>query len=46
MQQHGAHHVVTIGDDVGLDLDALANRALDRIPAAVHFGPDRENHCP
>ena len=44
VQQRRAHHVVAVGDDIGLDLDVLADHALGRVAPAVDLGPDREDH--
>ena len=35
MQEHAVEHLVTIGEDIGLDAHRLADHALDREPPAV-----------
>jgi hypothetical protein len=43
MEQRGPQHVVTVADDVGLDLDRLADRPLHRVPAVIDLRTHREH---
>jgi hypothetical protein len=44
MHEYGAQHVVTVGDQLGLDVHDLAEHCLGRVPTAVDLGPDREDY--
>ena len=39
--EHGRERVVALAEDVGLDLEALADDAFDRVAPAVDLGPHR-----
>jgi hypothetical protein len=43
-QQHGRDRVVTVREQIRLDLEGLANDALDRIATTVDLGTEREHH--
>jgi hypothetical protein len=43
IRQHGAQHVVTVPDEVGLDRERLADHPLDRIATAIDLGAHRKH---